>query len=106
MNNNKSLSDLSSKKNTFLYFVEKGDDLKSVADKFHTTQRVLIALNNLESEIKEGEYIIIEKLAGREYVVKPWDTFEKIAHNDKEQARELALKNKTELLYVGQKIYI
>ena len=106
MNNNEILKNLANVKNMFLYFVEKGDDLKSIADRFNTTQSVLIAINNLDGEVKYGQYILIEKLDGEEYVVMPGDTFEQIAHNDIELAKKLKSKNKTDCLYVGQKIYI
>ena len=100
------LKDLSSVKNTFLYRVEVGDNLSLIANKFHTTQIVLIALNGLESEPLVGEYILIKKIEGEEYIVMPGDTFEKIAQNNNKIAQEIIRKNKTDCIYVGQKIYI
>ena len=103
---NRILNNLSKVKSKFLYMVVRGDDLRAVADKFHTTQQVLIEINHLDEEIKEGEYILIEAVEGEEYIVKPEDTLEKIARYDKELLRRLILKNKTDSVYVGQKIYI
>lgn len=106
MIDNVRLKNLSHVKNNFLYKVEVGDDLKSVADRFHTTQRAIISLNGIEEDLRAGEYIVIEKITGEEYVIMPMDTLEKIANNDNEKLREIVRKNKIDFLYVGQKIYI
>ncbi len=106
MINNLKLQDLSCVKNTFIYMVEKGDTLKSIADKFHTTMQVLIVINGLESEVKAGEYIVVEKIDGELYYVKPGDTLEKIAKNDSEKIKNIKRRNKIDKIYPGQKIYI
>ena len=100
------LKDLSYFKKCFLYRVEVGDSLKTIADKFHTTQRVLTIINGLEYEPKVGEYIVIEKIEGEPFVVSPKDTLEKIAQNNLEKKMEIMRKNRIDSIYVGQKIYI
>ena len=106
MINNLKLRDLSFVKNRFLYMVEAGDTIKSIADKFNTTQQVLIVTNDLESDVKVGEYIIVEKVEGDLYIVKPNDTLEDIAKNDQERIIAIKKRNKIDKIYVGQKIYI
>ena len=106
MIDNVNLQGLFCVKNTFIYMVEQGECLKTIADKFNTTQQALIAVNGLETDVKAGEYIIVEKIQGDSYVVKVGDTLEKIASFDKEKIREIVRKNKIDCIYVGQKIYI
>ena len=106
MIDNINLQDLSCVKNSFIYIVEQGEDLKNIADKFNTTQRVLIIANGLETEVKAGEYIIVEKIKGDSYVVKVGDTLERIALFDNEKVKDLKRRNKIDSVYVGQKIYI
>lgn len=106
MINNVKLQNLACVKNSFVYMVEMGEDLKSIAEKFHTTQQFLIAINNMDREVRAGEYIIVEKIDGLPYVVKPNDTIESIAKYDKEIVKTIKNRNKIDKIYVGQKIYI
>ena len=106
MINNAILKSLSSVKSKFVYRVEKGDTVFSVADKFHTTKELIIYLNALTEDLREGELILVEKVQGEEYIVCPTDSLQKIAQNDKRRSFEIANKNKTDFFYVGQKIYI
>ena len=106
MINSMNLKNLSHVKQSFLYVVETGDNLKIIADKFNTTQRVLIMINGLENEVKVGEYILIEQLDGIKYIVKPGDTLEQIATYSKDSLQSIKIRNKIDDVYVGQKIYI
>lgn len=100
------LTDLSQVKNKFIYRVEKGDTVYSIADKFHTTKELLISLNALTEDVKVGEFLLVEKVQGEEYIVKPTDSLEEIAHSSREKSFEIINKNKTDFIYAGQKIYI
>ena len=100
------LFDLSDFQKRFIYRVEKDDDLNSIADRFHTTPISIISLNSLAENICEGELLMIEKIDGNEYIVKPGDDFDKLSGFDSEKRREIITKNKTDVLFVGQKIYI
>lgn len=106
MINKQILNDLSQVKNKFIYKVESGDTVFSIADKFHTTKELIIRLNALTEDVRVGEFIIIEKVQGEEYIVKPTDSLSQIAHNNDEKSFEIINKNKTDCLYAGQKIYI
>ncbi|MBR2336850.1 MAG: LysM peptidoglycan-binding domain-containing protein [Clostridia bacterium] len=106
MINNVILNDLSYIKKCFLYRVEVCDSLKAIADKFHTTQRVIAVLNGLDGEVRAGEYILVERVDGEEYIVKPTDTLEMIAQNNIEKIQEIKRKNRIDYIYVGQKIFI
>ena len=106
MINNITLNSLAKFRKQFVYNVEFGDTLNSLSDKFHTTVDLLVVINGLSREVEIGELILIEKIDGEEYFVKPMDTLEKIANYNKEKQREIALKNKIDEVYVGQKIYV
>ena len=106
MINNINLNSIFDNKNFFVYKAQRGDTIKSIAERFHTTKEVIVQLNGLTSEICVGQFLAVEKIEGEEYYVKPKDTFESIAFNSGKNPIELMIKNKTDFLYVGQKIYL
>ncbi len=90
----------------FYYKVQKGDSLSSLADKFHTTESVIIKNNRLSSDVKDGELIFITKIKGEKRVVMPYDSLEKLCDYDKVKIDEVVRKNMIDYLFVGQVIYI
>ncbi|MBR1867335.1 MAG: LysM peptidoglycan-binding domain-containing protein [Clostridia bacterium] len=90
----------------FLYRVEKGDSLESICERFHASKSYIVFLNCLTKEPLEGESLLIEKANGREYVVKPGDTLQKIAGGDEEALRRIMSENKIDEVYFGQTIYV
>ena len=46
-------------KKTFIYIAQKEDTVQSLAERFHTTQEVIISLNGLTEDISKGEYLVI-----------------------------------------------
>ena len=106
MIDNNRLFDLSCAKNRFVYKVERNENISSIADKFHTTKEALIAINGISQEVSVGEFIIVQKIEGEKYIVKPTDNLLSIAHNDKNKVFEIMSKNKIDCVYTGQKIYI
>ena len=106
MIDNNKLKDLSSAKTTFIHKVEKGETIFKLAKIFHTTVELIVKINGLTEDVKSGQFVIIEKIDGVEYFVKPKDTILKIANFSDEKRTEIVAKNKIEYVYVGQKIYI
>lgn len=106
MINKINLFKLSDGKSSFVYKVELGDNVKNIAEKYQTTPMVIIRINNLKREVEVGEFILIEKLFGIEYVVKPKDTIESIAKKFGCSAITLMTNNMTDFIFVGQKIYV
>lgn len=103
---NKKFDNIGQYKRIFVYKTERGDDLDSIAEKFGTTKRIIVADNLLSEEPRLGETLIVEKPEGRAYIVKPFDTLESISGGDKKRELEMLKNNKTDFIYVGQKIYI
>ena len=90
----------------FVYRFERGDTIKSVADKFHSTPCNIISLNSLETPPKEGEYILVEKISGREYIVKPTDDLPTLCGGDEKLLSLVKTKNRTDFIFVGMKIIL
>ena len=106
MISNVKLKSLCEEKTLFVYKVESGETVFSLADKFHTTVEVIVKNNALTEDVKKGQFVIIERLDGEEYYVKPKDSVLKIANGNDEKKLQIIAKNKIEYLYVGQKLYI
>jgi LysM repeat protein len=106
MIDNGKLKDLSVVKTAFVYMVEKDETVFTLAKKFHTTVEVIVKTNGLTEDIKRGQFLLIERVDGVEYFVKPKDTIFKIANYSDEKRTEIVSKNKIDYVYVGQKIYI
>lgn len=90
----------------FIYRVEKGDSLGSIAEKLETTVQIIVSDNMLKEEPSAGELLVIEKPEGKPYIVKPYDTIESLAFGDKKRELEILTNNKTDFIFVGQKIYL
>ncbi len=90
----------------FIYRVEKGDSLGSIAEKLKTTVQIIVSDNILKEEPSAGELLLIEKPAGNPYIVKPYDTIERLSFGDKKRELEILRNNKTDFIFVGQKIYL
>lgn len=103
---NKKFDNIGRFKKIFVYKTERSDDLLSIAEKFGTTERIIVADNLLTEEPRPGEMLVVEKPEGRAYVVKPFDTLESISGGDKKRELEILKNNKTDFIYVGQKLYI
>ena len=93
-------------KKRFVYKVQKGETLRTIAQKFKTTKELIININSLTKEILEGEYIVVEIIEGQEYIVEPYDTIESIAQKFSVSAQNIMIKNKIDFIFVGQKIYL
>ena len=106
MNENLKLTDVSGYKKRFVYKIERGDDIYSLAKRFHTTVAAIIADNALTMPPEKGELIVIEKIDGREYIVKPTDDINTISGGDSGRAFEILRKNKTDVIYAGQRIFL
>lgn len=103
---NKKFDNIGRYKRIFVYKTERGDDLDSIAEKFGTTKKIIVADNLLSEEPRLGETLIVEKPEGRAYIVRPFDTIESLSGGDKKRELEILKNNKTDFIYVGQKIYI
>lgn len=88
------------------YRVKGGDTLLSVSAKFTIPASVIIADNNLKSEIAEGDILYLRKTEGRVYLVKPSDTISEIAKSFNVKEEEILEKNKIPYVFAGETIII
>ena len=100
------LLNLSDFQSGFIYRTENGDTVTAIAEKFHTTPAVIIFHNSLTCEVVSGELLYIEKIYGEPYIIEPGDDLERIAEKFCVSPEKIVIKNKTDVFYVGQKIYI
>ena len=103
---NKKFDNIGRFKRIFVYKTERGDNLDSIAEKFGTTKIIIVSDNLLSKQPRPGEMLVIEKPEGKAYIVKPFDTIESISGGDKKRELEILKNNKTDFIYVGQKLYI
>lgn len=90
----------------FIWRVEKEEDLDLIAEKLGTTKQVIVSDNMLKENPSAGELLVIEKPKGKPYIVQPYDTIESLSSGDKKRELEILTNNKTDVIYVGQKIYL
>ena len=91
--------------NSGIYICEKGDTLKSIANKFSTTERIIMVENNLKDEPNENTILYVKKL-GIVYEVEIEDTPEKIAKKFNTNIDLLLAKNYVNYIYPTQKLLI
>ena len=103
---NKKFDNIGRFKRIFVYKTERGDNLDSIAEKFGTTKIIIVSDNLLSEQPRPGEMLVIEKPEGKAYIVKPFETIESISGGDKKRELEILKNNKTDFVYVGQKLYI
>lgn len=88
-----------------IYVVEDGDNLRSIAENFSTTENLIIADNFLKNKVKTGDVLYVKKYSNI-YVVKPSDTIESIAKNFQVNELDVLNINKITYIYVGERIVI
>ena len=82
----------------FFYRVKKGDDILSVSEKFTVSPFTIIRLNALNTELYEGQVIII-KNGENTYTVKVGETLEKLLIKFNLSREEFIEKNKITFVY-------
>lgn len=90
----------------FFYRVQKGDSLAALSSRFNLPQTVIINDNGLSDEVKEGDVVLIRKLSGTVYRVKPFDTLESVAERFNVSAKTLSAANNVDYLFYGLNLII
>lgn len=90
-----------------IYVVSEGENLLCIANKFGVSPMEILARNKVsESNIQCGTVLVIDKIDGERYVVKPFDTIESIAQKYNKSARDIAMFNNVKQVFLGEVIYI
>ncbi|MBO6263668.1 MAG: hypothetical protein J6N93_05305 [Clostridia bacterium] len=103
MNNLFDLNDFNSK---LIYKVSQGERISDICDRIGECVYAAIRDNSLTEEVKEYDVLYLEKTSGKLYVVEVGDTIEKICGYDENKIHYFISKNKTDVIFVGQKVYI
>ncbi len=85
------------------YKVKSDDTIKSICSKFKIVEEELMQLNSI-NKLEEGDVIIIPKSYKYFYVVKPLDSYEKIAKNLNVSVDTIIKATKGKPMFIGQKI--
>ncbi len=83
----------------FIYTVENGDTLSTIAQRFHIKKETLMAENNLwnPNRLRVGAKIKVLPVDGLSHVVKKGETIEKIAKKYKVEMETLITQNQLEV---------
>lgn len=90
------------KHGVYYYVYKSDDDLRKLAIKYNTTEK-LIFLENNTAEFLEGQIIKITRRSGKLYIVRPFETLEIL---EKKFNVLLGEKNKINFVYPFQMILI
>lgn len=91
----------------YIYFVEENDTIESIAEKYKLKVKDILEFNKMtESDIQAGAVLVINKIEGVRYVVRPFDTLDKIAQKHGVSKETICKHNKLKDVFLGQVIYI
>lgn len=107
VNNNESITVLNNyNKKNILHKVAYGETIEEIAKLYNNSKEKIRKVNNLMGEIEEGNILLISEKNIAIYVVKPLDTFASIAKKFEVSVMHLKQLNKTEHLFIGQRLII
>ena len=89
-----------------IYEVEDGETFESIAELFNLPVEYI--KQNNSGNLYRGKMLFLPETEFLTYVVKPFDTLQKIANNFGTTTQNLMQKNslKSEYVFIGQKLYI
>lgn len=90
------------KRGVYYYVYKSNDDLRTLAIKFNTTEK-LIFLENNTFEFTEGQILKITKHSGKLYIVRPFET---LIGLEKKFNTLLSEKNRINFVYPFQMILV
>lgn len=88
------------------YRTEKGDTIARICDRFGVSPFSVIKLNNLRHEPEEGDLMLIQKISGRKYKVKPFDSVKGISEKTHTPEEKILSQLNDGYLFVGLTLYL
>lgn len=88
------------------YRVKKDENLLSVSAKFSVPAGIIAADNNLKTEPAEGDILLIRRIDGKLYKIKPEDTLCSIAKDFNVSEETILNKNEIPYVFAGEIIII
>ncbi len=89
----------------FIYTVEVGETISTIAVKFSTTENLIITDNNLKKEVEAGDKLYVKRYKNV-YTVCPLDTLDSVCEKFKISKEDLLFENKITYIYAGERIVI
>lgn len=89
-----------------IHRVEKGDTISSISARYKIPSGVIIYDNEINEDIYEGQRLVISKISGIVYKVKPADNIDSIAKNFGVTKDKILNDNKTDMLFPFMDIII
>ena len=86
-----------------IYKVKIGDSLNDICQKFKVSQLELLELNNIQ-KIEPNQVLVLPKPYNHIYVVKPLDTYEKIANSLGTTVEQIKKITNGKKMFIGQQI--
>ena len=93
-------------KHNIYYRVESGDTLESISSLFNVSKNYIVLHNG--AELYAGKLLFLPEIDFEVYVVKPFDTIEKISKHFGTTPENIKQKNSlmSDYVFVGQKLYV
>ncbi len=91
---------------SFLYRVNKGENLISISEKLQVPPFRIISDNSLKCEVHAGQVLVIKKQNARLYRVQPFDTIDGLCQRFCIAKKDFIYLNRTEFIYFGLLLYI
>jgi len=89
-----------------MYRVDSDITLEEIAERYNTTSKRIVAINNIQGELFRGMRLIIEQGEGEYYIVQPFDTLEKIAAKFNVDVQRISESNCVDRVFIGQKVFV
>ena len=90
-------------KQKLTYKVQSDDTLNSICQKLKVQESELLELNQI-TQIRENQILLLPKSYSKIYVVKPLDTYSKIAQELGVSEEFLRQKLKGQTMFIGKRI--
>ena len=88
------------------YRIKKTDDLKKISLQFLVPESLLIFENDLSNEVFCGQILYIPHYNYKLYIVKPLESVESVCKKFNLKKEDFIKKNKTDIVFDGQLVYI
>lgn len=85
------------------YICKSNETLGDIAKKFNVQQNNLLVEGKV---LKEGDFILINKVFAKIYVVKPNDSLQSIAKKFDTTVQQILNNNGINNIFIGQQLYI
>lgn len=90
-----------------IYVVKDGENLLSISAKFGVSPMEILTKNKIsEHNIQLGTVLVIDKVDGQRYIVKPFDSLESISEKFNKSVEDIKNFNNIKQVFLGEVIYI